>query len=362
MRVAVCWGTLIRVVDVVKHNKKLFDEIDSDIKFDHFCQFWSKDNKYPYTLNSNINPDMILDFIPSEKFNDVSEVIDILKPKSVIINDFKDIATSNLKSSESDDITLLNLNHVSHMLSKAVTTNEAFSTIDNFKKFANLQQCYCFLINKLAQFYAFEQSVLLAKEYSQSQNFDYDVIIRIRYDVALILDNKDKTPIMRLTDQIYRSFNEDCLVVQEFFTKGLNSFYQRCVDNPTKQKGTKLNEYEMVDSCFLGSSNSMYKLANDFFKNVKSDFLFRCMQQDEESWCWPSTDKLWVNDILKKNIPCQTGELNKWLVIRNQTAFEKAKPFLSDYDNCLDFLDVYSHRLPVLDQNWIDRFIDLYFK
>ena len=166
----------------------------------------------------------------------------------------------------------------------------------------------------------------------------------------------------RLTDQIYRSFNEDCLVVQEFFTKGLNSFYQRCVDNPTKQKGTKLNEYEMVDSCFLGSSNSMYKLANDFFKNVKSDFLFRCMQQDEESWCWPSTDKLWVNDILKKNIPCQTGELNKWLVIRNQTAFEKAKPFLSDYDNCLDFLDVYSHRLPVLDQNWIDRFIDLYFK
>ena len=65
MRVAVCWGTLIRVVDVVKHNKKLFDEIDSDIKFDHFCQFWSKDNKYPYTLNSNINPDMILDFIPS---------------------------------------------------------------------------------------------------------------------------------------------------------------------------------------------------------------------------------------------------------------------------------------------------------
>jgi len=184
----------------------------------------------------------------------------------------------------------------------------------------------------------------------------------MRYDVALILDNKHKNPIMRLTDQIYRSFDEDCLVVQEFFTNEPNSFYQRCVDNPTKQKGTKLNEYEMVDSCFLGSSNSMYKLANDFFKNVKSDFLFTCMQQDEESWRWPSPDKLWVNDILKKNIPCQTGELNKWLVIRNQTAFEKAKPFLSDYDNRLDFLNVYSHRLPVLDQNWIDRFIDLYFK
>ena len=366
IRVAVCWSGLTRdLIDVVSHNMTLFDEVltvpRNNIKFDHFCQFWSKDNKFPYKLDESIDASVIEDIIPDESITNVLKIIDIVNPKSTITNNFKDMSGS-VVNFLNKNVSGIDSNNYCNFFENETINKSTFKSFEQLYHWTDIHGQYCRVINKLAQFYAFEQSVLLAKEYSQSQNFDYDVIIRIRYDVALILDNKDKTPIMRLTDQIYRSFNEDCLVVQEFFTKGLNSFYQRCVDNPTKQKGTKLNEYEMVDSCFLGSSNSMYKLANDFFKNVKSDFLFRCMQQDEESWCWPSTDKLWVNDILKKNIPCQTGELNKWLVIRNQTAFEKAKPFLSDYDNCLDFLDVYSHRLPVLDQNWIDRFIDLYFK
>ena len=52
IRVAVCWGGMTRdLIEVVSHNKTLFDSVSAvlgnNIKFDHFCQFWSKDNKFP---------------------------------------------------------------------------------------------------------------------------------------------------------------------------------------------------------------------------------------------------------------------------------------------------------------------------
>ena len=47
LRVAVCFSGLTRdVSELVSYNKTLLDNYGFEIKFDYFCQFFSKDNNF----------------------------------------------------------------------------------------------------------------------------------------------------------------------------------------------------------------------------------------------------------------------------------------------------------------------------
>lgn len=360
LRVAVCWSGLTRdVSEVTAHNKTLFDAAGADITFDHFCQFWSTDNKFPFKLDASII-DQIGDFIPVESVNNVSRIIDTLGPKLTITSNFKDMCAKASSSVDDNDDCFLGRYK---QLFDLTITNGRFLNVDDFRRFVHLHGRYIGLVNKLSQFYAFEQSVKLVEKYSKSEKFNYDVVLRMRYDAALIPDKVHSNLLYDLKEQLHRSFINNCMIVRHFTEEfSIDSPYDKSiVDYVLNQKIKNNNIYGVVDWIFFGSSASMYKLANNLFKNVSAEFGH--MGNVTNPNYWSSAEILWFNEIHKKHIPCVQSNFNRSVIIRDSELFNKLK--LVNYDvgefEKIRTDDTKVSVLPNFDNSWIQRFIDLHF-
>ena len=365
IRVAVCWSGLTRdLIDVVSHNMTLFDEVltvpRNNIKFDHFCQFWSKDNKFPYKLDESIDASVIEDIIPDESITNVLKIIDIVNPKSTITNNFKDMSGS-VVNFLNKNVSGIDSNNYCNFFENETINKSTFKSFEQLYHWTDIHGQYCRVINKLAQFYAFEQSVLLAKEYSQSQNFDYDVIIRVRYDTALI-----PCDIRRTVNQIHCVVNtENCVMTHNFLYQPDGTGHY-ALDYDIKMKTiTKVDSvrYGINDHIIIGSGHQMYNLVDNLFNNVSNAY---------SDWCitYPfdiTQERLWFNELYEKQILCVSTDLLPFILCRRaiidldklkMNGFDARKFLFHDTNNLMQV----PNGSMKANGHWPSHFLESYFE
>lgn len=373
LRVAVCWSSLTRdSIEVVNHNKLLLDETaalsNNSIRFDHFCQFWNSHNKYPYTVDETIDaPCQIGDFIPDENPDSKLKIIDILEPKLTVTNSFKDMSESVASYIRKNDVDVAEMYDYFNFFNYTTIDKKTFKSDSEIYNWSEkVLKPYCFLINKLGQYYAFEKSVMLAKTYSQTENFDYDVILRMRYDTALLPGSNMSHTIK----EIERATTNRCIVVQNFTAENATSDVAMIdlhretlthdVDLLTiNQKIDAPIKYGIADYMFLGSSIQMYKLASNLFKNVSNAFAHVCPDIDLEFRT--SSEILWFNEIHNKHIACVSSKLAMGIICYQSTNFNSLVQV--DFDTSRYFNDSmngFRTILPKINFRWRDKFSELY--
>ena len=301
LRVAVCWSGLTRVTDAVVFNKKLFDEVTSDdISFDHYCQFWNSDNRYPYDSNIEeliTNQFLELDLLPRENKENTYSIIDILQPKSIVYTQYNSMSWVIEKYYIQSESTFTD------EFFKLVKTTTDTSIIKLDGEIANnkidlteiwgwtLHQRYSGFVNRLSQFYAFEKSVSLVKASTNS----YDVILRMRYDAVF-----DPDDITQLIESMQYAKTNNTLMVNEFrrYDYEQNKVAHIRGDPSDPLSGTN---FGIDDNLFWGETACMFELTSDLFHNASK---LHCSPLRLTTG--DTAESLWFNVIKNKNIPCQT--------------------------------------------------------
>ena len=359
LRIAVCWSGLTReLVNVVQHNKTMFNEIKdmTNIKFDHFCQFWNSDNKFPYIVDASVDKNLINDSIPSEHNNSRLEIINVLQPKSTIVTNFKDMSTgviSFLKMNTSKDYLFTRYYDFFNIETINAST---FPTEFEFRKWAGVHDIYVNVINRLAQFYAFEKSVLLAKEYSLAENFNYDVVLRIRYDTALLPNTHFKNYLSDTIEQIHRCLTNNCVVVEDF-KEGLTlNTLDYDIGMQTNNNADKF--YGIADLVMLGPAMQIYNLVDNLFENVSQTIAYMSSTNTQFvnlKGC-PSAEILWFEELYKKHIPCVSSNRNHvMLCYQNDLSLDYIRDNIIDKNRPINIL-------PDIDFCWPDYFVNAYLK
>lgn len=302
LRVAVCWSGLTRVTDAVVFNKKLFDEVTSDdISFDHYCQFWNSDNRYPYDSNIEeliTNQFLELDLLPRENKENTYSIIDILQPKSIVYTQYNSMSWVIEKYYIQSESTFTD------EFFKLVKTTTDTSIIKLDGEIANnkidlteiwgwtLHQRYSGFVNRLSQFYAFEKSVSLVKASTNS----YDVILRMRYDAVF-----DPDDITQLIESMQYAKTNNTLMVNEFrrYDYEQNKVAHIRGDPSDPLSGTN---FGIDDNLFWGETACMFELTSDLFHNASK---LHCSPLRLTTG--DTAESLWFNVIKNKNIPCQSA-------------------------------------------------------
>lgn len=359
LRIAVCWSGLTRdLVNVVQHNKTMFDKIETtaDLKFDHFCQFWNSDNKFPYTIDASIDKNLINDSIPAEHLDSRLKIVDILEPKLTITTDFKSMSPSVISFLNMNTSKDYPLTRYYGFFDTEIIDTSTFQTIFEFRKWAGVHDIYVNVINRLAQFYAFEKSVLLAKEYSLAENLDYDVVIRIRYDTALLPDNHFKNYLSKTIEQIHRCWLNDCIVVEDF-KKGLNL---KTLDYDINMKTKKTIDtcHGVADMIMIGSSTQIYRLTDNLSENVSRAITYMCETNPnlDNLKEFPSAEILWFDELCKKQIVCVSSNTNHVMLCYNEFNV------LNDLNEVIFNKNRPLNVLPDIDFCWPDYFVNAYLK
>jgi hypothetical protein len=332
LKVAVCWSGLIRVLpDVVSFNKQLFDDICNDanneIEIDHFCQFWNKNNKYPYDFDQTLFDTQFkeLDGIETENLEHAYKIIDILDPKTTVFTDFNSMGTKLLgKRFLSLDPKFAEYKNTAAQSGMFIhkTESDITNNIIDFREEwgYDVHHRYCRIIKHLAQFYAFEQVVSLAKQYDK----DYDVIIRMRYDVVLAPDY-----ISGLITSIYKTEYDNSILVGWFELPN----YKNGVDtNTTFMYSTNIQtaidtgkKWCIADPFFIGSAACMYKLADNIFDN---SYTYYCYSDDKHLL---HAEQLWFNEICNKHVACNASDNSmQYIILRDATELDIFKKFNCD--------------------------------
>ena len=332
LKVAVCWSGLIRGLhNVVSFNKQLFDDIHNDanteIEIDHFCQFWNKNNKYPYDFDQTLFDTQLkeLDGIETENPEHACKIIDILDPNSTVFTDFNSMGTKLLgkrflaldPAFTEYKITTAQSGMFIHKTESDITNN----VIDFREEWGyDVHHRYCYTIKHLAQFYAFEQVVSLAKQYDK----DYDVIIRMRYDVVLAPDY-----ISGLITSIYKTEYDNSILVGWFelpnYSNGvhINTTFMYSTNIQTVIDTGK--KWCIADPFFIGSAACMYKLADNIFDN---SYTYYCYSDDKPLL---HAEQLYFNEICNKHITCNASDNSmQYIILRDATELDIFKKFNCD--------------------------------
>jgi hypothetical protein len=364
IRVAVCWGGMTRdLIEVVSHNKTLFDSVSAvpgnNIKFDHFCQFWSKDNKFPYKLDESIDASVIDDIIPDESISNVLKIIDILNPKSTITNNFKDMSGSVINFLNKN-VSGIDSNNYCNFFDNETINKSTFKNFDQLYHWAEIHGQYCQVINRLAQFYVFEQSVLLAKEYSLSENFDFDVILRLRYDTALMPSDMHRT-----FNQIHCAVNTDNCIITHSFTYTTDDSHNTLDYDINMKTITNVDSirYGIIDVIIIGSSHQMYRLADNLFNNVSDVYSNLCSTNTIDRSI--TQEILWFNEVYNKQILCVSNDLLTYALCRQAIDLDRLK--MNGFDvRKFVFENIANKIAPTglrkANGHWPNRFLESYFE
>jgi hypothetical protein len=311
LRVAVCWSGLIRgVPEAAKLNKQIFDNItkktNGDITFDHYCHFWNSDNRYPYQFDKEFFDKHLnqLEGIYEEDPNDKFKIINTLHPKLISCSNVNSMswvleqhrfASHPLFNPLADVFEFIkgktiDENTFPYNRPVLVNTANTVSIVDNldlFEIWGWVHNQYCGLMNRQAQFYSFEKSVTLVKEYNEN----YDLILKMRYDISLIPNE-----INKIIAVIQKSFNEDSMLVNDF-REHENVFPEILTLDSANKDG---HRYGIEDFIFIGPIGYMYRLAENIFVNSSK---YYCFNKDSDN-IW--SEHTLLNEILTKNIPCRS--------------------------------------------------------
>ena len=141
MKIAICYKGLLRTVDeVFENNKKFFSVDDHDVDF--FVHSWKTD---------------------SHQDEQIQFVRDVVKPKRLLIEDTKKFGHNVFNSMIFEDC--------------------AVPTVDNKDKFNQGYGWTCKPYQLMSFFYSFFMSNSLLKEYSYTNNVEYDYVINMRSDL-----------------------------------------------------------------------------------------------------------------------------------------------------------------------------------
>jgi hypothetical protein len=327
LKVAICWSGLTKgLTNVVSFNKQLFDNISSitndEIEFDHFCQFWNNNNKYLYDFDETLFDTQFkeLDGVATENSDHVTDIIDILCPKSTVVDDFNTMGKKLLGTN------FLKIHPIfleyktlaaQHGMVTHTTEYDINNTVDVREVWGyDVHLHYCHLVKHVAQFYAFEKVVSLAKVYDK----DYDIIVRIRYDTVLA-----PSDIQNLITSMYNAKSDNAIIVSWFeLPECVNNIH-----NTTFLSDTNINtaaetgkRWCIDDPFFIGSASCMYRLADNMFDNV---YNYYCAGDDKNSL---HAEHLWFNEIYTKRITCNaSGNLMRYIIARNATDLDIFKQF-----------------------------------
>ena len=308
LRVAVCWSGLIRgLPEASQLNKEVFDSIarasKNTITFDHFCHFWNSDNRYPYDFDKDFFDKHLsqLDGIYKEDPDNKYKIINTLHPKLISCSDVNSM-TWVLEQHRFESHPGFNPINDALQFAKGKTIDEntfpyhepvlvntvdIADNLDLFEIWGWAHNQYCGLMNRQAQFYSFEQSVSLIKEY----NKEYDLVLKMRYDIALV-----PTDINKLITVMQRSLNEDAILVNDF-REHETVFLDLVTLDSANKDGRK---YGIDDFIFIGPANYMYRLADNIFVNSSR---YYCFNEDPKN-VWG--EHTWLNEMCTKKLPVKS--------------------------------------------------------
>ena len=342
IKIAVCMSGQIRnVPEVVEINKFRLDEFSSkcNVDIDYFCHFWNQNDKYPYQIDSQLLESYIssLDFIDSDTVDVQNRVMRILEPKKIKYSSYNEMLPQ-IQNLIYTNKTLFNkdLNRMTDVYINKTYFNQDFN---DFYDWGFLHISYCNIIKQLAQFYSFEQIVLLVKEHSmKDENVVYDVIIRLRYD-SLIVDRD----LESLLSAIYKAVDRNSMIVNDirrYGNDGYVTFDRQTRVNRNKLTKTTVGEFGIFDIFFLGSTPSIVMLADNLFNNVSNNYFKNFSKLTPFNG-----EALWFKEIENKGIPCEssidTSLLIGGLLVRDFKNLTFDEHRILSHDS-LEYLGVYS--------------------
>ena len=319
LRVAVCWSGLTQsVTEATKFNKEFIDSIsattNTDIMFDHFCHFWNSNNRYPYdTITEEILRCQFneIDAIAIENQETVETIINTLQPKATTHSNLNELYAGFKEHFMPYKHLLEDLDFVKYIdTTEDHISKEVFNKLEFFG--FNAHRSYCTFVTDMAQFYGFQKSVSLAE---QSFN-EYDVVLRIRYDVVLVPNAK------LLVGLLLDSISSDAIIQNEFRRYGSGPVeIVNDVFDINELNGTN---YGIEDCVFWGPPSCMFKLS----KNLSNDAatLYAAHRQLENPMYWKAAEVVWLNTIKNKNILCNTSRATSnvllYTIVRSNEQFE----------------------------------------
>ena len=309
LRVAVCWSGLTQVTNAAKFNKKLLDDLtessNGEVSFEHYCHFWNSDNRYPYDLETQ---DLIrdcfteIDRLPLEKKENTEKIIHAIQPTLLAYSSFNEISwVFKERFMPSEPVVYEGFDKrfksISHNIIKKSNVDFKRNVFAQTEIWGYKLHVDCSgVVNKLAQFYGFEKSVALAKE----SNNTYDIILRLRYDSALI--PRDMDALVRI---MHYSKSVDSMMVNDFRRYTFDHANREYItdyftnNNINELVGTN---FGLDDVVFWGPPSCIFELAKDLFKNA-ADLFCSPLRLDAGT----APENLWFNVIKNKNIPCQSA-------------------------------------------------------
>jgi len=350
LKVAVCWSGLTKGFSAaVSFNKKLFDDIsnaaNNEIEFDHFCQFWNKNNKYLYDFDETLFDTQFkeLDGIATENIEYMPTIIDILDPKMTVLNNFNDFGKQLLGKkflALHPKFTEYKTFAAQHGRYIHKTENDISNTSIDFREIIGytVHEKYCRIVKHFAQFYAFEQVVSLAKVYDT----DYDVIIKMRYDIVLEQDD-----ILNTVKLMYKAKSDNSIMVEWFeLPEHINGVHVSTTYLHNTNIQTVIDtgkKWCISDVFFHGSAACMYKLVDNIVDNV---YTYYCFSDDKDV---VHQEQLWFNEICNKNITCNAYDNSiRYAILRNTTDFDIFKQFNC---NVRTYVNEYKNKLPKSEPN-----------
>lgn len=366
IKIAVCLSGQIRSSpEVVSINKHKLDEfaLKYNLDIDYFCHFWNQNDRYPYQIDRNLLENQIdkLDIIDTDSEWFQTRVLKSLNPKKVKFSTYNEMLPEIQRLHFYSNTGLFNEVH-NNYISKSYFNED----IEKFCAWGKLHVYYCNIIKQLAQFYSFEQSVSLVKEYSmRDDNNVYDIIMRLRYDTMIV--DQDLEPVITA---VYKAIDKNSIIVNDIrkYPGDGSIIYDRQtrVKRNRKHK-TDMGEFGVADTFFLGSAASMILLVNDLYTNVSKNYAYNV--HDIAAMINFTPEMLWFKEIENKGIPCEcsieTSLSSGVLVVRN---FDDIK--FDDYGVInQDSFKLLSNYVPainkyqsLINESIIDTLTDLFYK
>jgi hypothetical protein len=166
-----CYKTWIKLFDTIKNHPNF---IDKDVEFDYFFHIWDFNTIPELQWREKYKKLGYVRKVTSVSIEEIQEIINIFKPKKYLIQD-KDVSFSREKITD-DICTSLTIDKI------PIKSHISWTT---------------------SQLYSIMRCAFLKREYEIENNFEYDVCVRMRFDLSF-----DDNNIMLLTDDFVKPIKE----------------------------------------------------------------------------------------------------------------------------------------------------------
>jgi hypothetical protein len=166
-----CYKTWIKLFDTIKNHP---DVIGKNVEFDYFFHIWDFNTIPEFIWREKYKKLGYVKKITPVSKEEIQQIIDIFNPKKYLIQD-KDVSLSREKITD-DKATSLTSNKI------PIKSHISWTT---------------------SQLYSIMRCAFLKREYEVENNFEYDVCIRMRFDLSF-----DDNNIMLLTDDFVKPIKE----------------------------------------------------------------------------------------------------------------------------------------------------------